>query len=127
MRRNSHSDDILREIKESNPTGHPTLVENRFHAPHNITKKLVIIWADGRKASFVYSDMQASILNTGRDPQVITLYFISHKVTLLGYRFDLLFDRFLTDEPYIIAVVSEPYRHIEAEDQFIVTQAVIEP
>ncbi|MCH5716695.1 hypothetical protein [Niabella hibiscisoli] len=127
MSRNSPFDDILREIKESDPTGQPTPVENSFHAPHNITKKLVIIWEDGRKASFVYPDLQASILDTRSEPNSLVLHFVSFKMTLKGYRFDLLFNRFLADEPYIIAVVSERYKSIETNDQFIVTQANVEP
>jgi hypothetical protein len=119
--------DRLREIKESDPTARPEPVENSFHAPYTIAKKLVIIWDDGRKASFLYAHMLAFIFDISENFQTLVLHFMAHKVTLKGYRLDLLFERFISDEPFVIAVVSERYAEIETVDQFLVTQAVIEP
>lgn len=119
--------DRLQEIKEGNPTAQPEPAENSFHAPRDIAKKLVLIWEDGSKASFLYSEFQAFIFDTKHEPHSLVLYFISHKVTMTGFRLDLLFDRFVSDEPFTVAVVSERYIKIESDGQFLVTQAVIEP
>lgn len=120
-------DDILREIKEGDPTARPDPVENSFHAPRDIAKKLVLVWEDGRKASFIYSHMLAFMLDISHDPHTLVLHFLAHKVSMTGFRLDLLFDRFVSDEPFIVAIVSERYTEIETDDQFFVTQAVVEP
>lgn len=127
MNRSSSHDDILREIKEGDPTARPEPAENTFHAPQPIAKKLVLVWDDGCKASFLYSEMQAFMFDTKHEPHILVLHFISHKVSLMGFRLDLLFDRFISDEPFVVAVVSERYTPIENDDQFLVTKAVIEP
>lgn len=127
MNRSSSHDTILREIKEGDPTAKPDPPENTFHAPQQIAKKLVLVWDDGRKASFLYSDMQAFMLNVSQSLHRLTVHFISHKVSMVGFRLDLLFDRFVSDEPFVVAVVSERYTPIENDDQFLVTKAVIEP
>jgi hypothetical protein len=126
MNQNSPSD-ILREIKEGDPTARPQPPENTFHAPQPIAKKLVLVWEGGSKASFLYSEMQAFMFDTKHEPHRLVLHFISHKVTMTGFRLDLLFDRFVSDEPFTVVVVSERYTQIESDDQFFVTQAVIEP
>ena len=121
----SHLSDMrLQQLKEGNPAAEPEIQQFSFHEGNIITRKLCIAWHTGRKMVFHY----AHFVTCDFDPilDCMILEFMTRTVTLKGYCLDILYESFLLDKPYTIAVNSERYAEMREPDQPFIIEAFVE-
>jgi len=117
-------DHRLRLLKDGNPTT-PTFQNSFYENDHRHSKKLAIVWEDGRMEGFSYGDFKGPKF-VPDDPNILILKYWGETVTLKGYNLDRLAFAFLKDEPEILLVTNTRYTALSNTNNFIITEAIIE-
>ncbi|OQP60351.1 hypothetical protein A3860_33775 [Niastella vici] len=81
---------------------------------------------DGRKMIFYYAFLLSVELLLKADHSIVILRFTSQKVTLKGYRLDILFNRYAHEKPAVIQVYNGRYILAAMKRLAVVTEVTIE-
>ncbi|WP_133055341.1 hypothetical protein [Niastella koreensis] len=109
--------------------GDPTIQrpqQNTFYEPDISARKLCLVWESGRELQLYYRDLVDVDFDPDKDSTSLILQFLNKKVILKGQDLYQLIILFRADEPCLIVVSNKRYIVLSQQQQFVVTDVIIE-